>query len=101
MLVAQSLRSRGLRSALNSWMDAATERAQALETMMSVAKTLRYRGLRASWNSWVAVAELLIGVKGLLSSMVHNSSRRAFNAWATNAYDQIERHRLLKSACVC
>ena len=88
MRVAKSLRSRGLRMALNGWAGAVEDAKERLRAMHSAIASLRRKPLRAALNSWADyTVEALEAARALRKAASAfsprlQSMRKALNRWS-------------------
>ena len=82
---AAAMAQRGLRTALNGWIDAVATRAHALAMMGKAAAAIRLRGRRMAMNGWVGMVadrRYALTIMGRASSALRHRGRRvALNSW--------------------
>jgi hypothetical protein len=98
-MVISSMRNKGLRAAMNAWVEQATERSEALRKMRKASASMRNSGLAAAMNSWVEQATHQANVQRKMKdalSQIRGGKRRA--AWATWLELVDERRKLRHAA---
>ena len=99
---AATLRSRGKRAALNTWLEMAGDRTTALSRLDAAARSLRNRGLRAALNGWTMThsqrCEALHALRRAASGFRQRGLRAAANTWFSARAERVEALRQLRRA---